>query len=337
MKHLLALCLSIGLVVPVHAELDRASFIGLSASVLKIEVRRAQGGYALGSGVVVRPDKVVTNCHVTRDAAEINVLRGGARWRVQSQAIDMEHDLCVLHAPGIQASVVTLGQIGDVKLGQPVTAVGYTGGLGIQSSSGDVVALHRHDRSNVIRVSNWFTSGASGGGLFDSDLRLVGILTYRLRGGEAHYFAAPVDWLGALVDDDTRYQPVMPMAGNAHPYWQKPVAQQPNFLQAALLERDENWRELESLTARWLRTSSDDAEPWYLNGIALERLDRLPEARAALERSVSLEPASSQGWFRLGLLYLREGQQDLARSARGKLEGLKSKLAARLTLSIDKL
>lgn len=321
---------------PAYAELDRASFIGLSASVLKIEVRRAQGGYSLGSGVVVSPTKVVTNCHVTRDAAEINVLRGGVRWRVESQAVDMERDLCVLHAPGIQASVVKLGRSGDVKVGQPVTALGYTGGLGIQNSAGDVIALHRHDQSHVIRVSNWFSSGASGGGLFDSDLRLVGILTYRLRGGESHYFAAPVDWLGALLHDDTRYEPVRPIPAASQPYWQKPVAQQPNFLRAALLERDENWSELESLTAQWLRTTTDDAEPWYLNGIALERLNRLPEARVALERSVAIEPASSEGWFRLGLLYLRDGRQDLARAARGRLEALKSRFASRLSLSIEK-
>lgn len=337
MKHLLALCLSAGLAGPGHAEMDRASFIGLGASVLKIEVLRAQGGYSLGSGVVVRPDKVVTNCHVTRDAAQIHVLRGGARWRVAAQAIDMERDLCVLHAPGIQASVVKFGSGAALKVGQPVTALGYTGGLGIQNSPGDVVALHRHDAGHVIQSSNWFSSGASGGGLFDEDLRLVGILTYRLRGGAAHYFAAPVDWLQPMLDDGSRYESVKPVAPSLLPYWQKPVALQPNFLRAALLERDSNWTELEALASHWAAADATDAEPWYLRGLALAQLGRLPDARQALERSVHIEHGFSEAWFRLGLVYLRQGHRELAGGARARLEDLKSSLAIKLAQAIDKL
>ncbi len=337
MKHLLALCVLAGLASQGHAEIDRASVIGLGASVLKIEVLRAQGGYSLGSGVVVRPGKVVTNCHVTRDGRQIHVLRGGSRWLVESQAVDIEHDLCVLHAPGIQAGVVTLGRSAELKVGQPVTALGFTGGLGIQNSPGDVVALHRHDAGNVIQSSNWFSSGASGGGLFDGDLRLVGVLTYRLRGGAAHYFAAPVDWLEPLLDDSARYEPVAPIAANLLPYWQRPVALQPNFLRAALLERDNNWDELESLASRWTVSDADNAEPWYLRGVALAQLNRLPDAQQALERSVGIEKAFSEAWFRLGLVYLRQGRRELADFARARLEALKPDLAVKLGQAIDKL
>ena len=65
---------------PAWAELDRATVLGLSASVLKIEAVRVQGGFSLGSGVAVAPETIVTNCHVTRDALKVNVLRGGVRW-----------------------------------------------------------------------------------------------------------------------------------------------------------------------------------------------------------------------------------------------------------------
>lgn len=330
----LSLCSSVA--GPSHAEMDRASFIALGASVLKIEVLRAQGGYALGSGVVVRANKVVTNCHVTRDATQIHVLRSGARWLVESQAVDMERDLCVLHTPGIKATAVTVGASRDLKLGQPVTALGYTGGMGIQNSPGDVVALHRHDAASVIQSTNWFSSGASGGGLFDAELRLVGILTYRLRGGAAHYFAAPTDWLEPLLDDGTRYGPVKPLARDSFPYWQKPIAMQPNFLRAASLERDGSWAELEALAARWTVSDADDAEPWYLHGLALAELNRLPDAQRALERSVHLQDASGEAWFRLGLVYHRLGLRDLAAGARTKLAALKPELAARLGQTLDK-
>ena len=68
MKRLIVLALCVLAATPTRADMDRAVLFGLSASVLKIEALRVQGGFALGSGVVVAPETIVTNCHVTRDA-----------------------------------------------------------------------------------------------------------------------------------------------------------------------------------------------------------------------------------------------------------------------------
>ena len=278
---------------PAWAELDRATVLGLSASVLKIEALRVQGGFSLGSGVAVAPETIVTNCHVTRDALKVNVLRGGVRWPAVSQWSDVDHDLCLLRVPGVQASVVALGRADQLRPGQPVTALGYTGGMSMQSSAGEVVALHRFDGSHVIQSSNWFSSGASGGGLFDDQGQLVGVLTFRLRGGEAHYFAAPAEWVRQLVDaaEHGRYRDVMPLSSEPAPYWQ--TAMQPRFLRAAQLQQSDRWSELAAMAAEWSRADPDDSEPWFLLGSALQRLGRTPEARRALECSLALEPARS--------------------------------------------
>jgi serine protease Do len=286
---------------PSWADIDRAALIGLSASVLKIEALRVQGGFSLGSGVVVAPEKIITNCHVTRDALKVNVLRGGVRWLAEAQRSDIDHDLCLLRVPGLQGRVVALGRSDQLKPRQAVTALGYTGGLGLQNSPGEVLALHRFDGSHVIRSSNWFNSGASGGGLFDDDLRLVGILTFRLRGGEAHYFAAPAEWLVTMLETPSAaaYHDVMPDRSQQLAYWQRPFVEQPRFLKAALLQRDDQWRELESLAVEWARDDASDPEPWYLMGVALARMDRLPEAQRALDCSRAAGPASSVSAARL--------------------------------------
>lgn len=274
---------------PCWADIDRAALIGLSASVLKIEALRVQGGFSLGSGVVVAPETIITNCHVTRDAVKVNVLRGGARWLAEAQRSDIDHDLCLLRVPGLQGRVVALGRSDRLKPGQAVTALGYTGGLGLQNSPGEVLALHRFDGSHVVRSSNWFNSGASGGGLFDEDLRLVGILTFRLRGGEAHYFAAPAEWLVPMLETPgpAAFNDVMPERSQQVAYWQRPFVEQPRFLKAALLQRDDQWRALESLAVEWARDDASDPEPWYLMGVALARMDRLPEAQRALDCSLA--------------------------------------------------
>lgn len=331
MKRTLLLIVGLALAAASRADVDRAAFVRLAASVPKVEVLRVQGGYSIGSGVIVGERRVVTNCHVTRDATEVHVLSEGRRWPVAAEASDADHDLCLLEVPGITGHVVGLGHADALRVGQPVTALGYTGGQGMQTSRGSVVALHRLDGSRVIQSSNWFNSGASGGGLFDDQQRLVGILTFRLRGGGPSYFAAPAEWVAALLAGGGVKRAIGPFAAQERAFWERPAQEQPDFLQAAVLERDRDWPALDTLSASWSKRAPGDAEPWYLQGRALAQLDRLAAARRALERSVGIEPASAAAWFRLGQVYARLGEGGLARAALGRLETLDDDLATQLS------
>jgi len=336
MKHLPALALALlAHTVDTSAAPDPAALAGLAAGVWKVEVQRPQGGYSFGSGMAVATDQVLTNCHVTHDGGAVHVLRGGRRWLADAQAVDAEHDLCVLRVPGLAATPVALGRGSELHPGQAVMAFGYTGGRELQRSEGRIVALHRLDGGRVIQSSNAFTSGASGGGLFDEQLRLVGILTFRLRGGAAHYFSAPVEWLQPLGADGGRFVDLRPGESDHPAYWQRAPEAQPNFLRAAVLERERRWDELEALAFNWTRVDADDPQPWYLHGLALDALRRWPESQRALERSLLLEPASQLALFRLGLVHAEQGQLDRARQLRAQLEGLQSELAGELGRAID--
>lgn len=332
---LLSLCLS-PLAPAAASAPDRAALARAAPTVWKIEAARAQGGYSLGSGVALAPDEVLTNCHVTRDAQSVHVLRGGQRWRAQAQAVDADHDLCLLQVPGLDATAPALGRSSTLLPGQPVSAFGYTGGLALQHSAGTVVALHRLDGGRVIQSSNAFTSGASGGGLFDSEMRLVGILTFRLRGGAAHYFSAPVEWALTLREGRAGFAAVQPLAPGPLAYWQRPAEDQPRFLRAGVLERERRWDELEGLAFNWTRVDPDDPQPWYLHGLALGGLERWPESQRALEHAVKLEPTAHRAWFRLGHVHAAQGQLERAREVRARLEGLDAGLAGELGRTIDR-
>jgi len=327
-----ALLLGCSLSLPAPASLERERLFEAAASVLKIEVVRQQGGYSIGSGVVVADGVVVTNCHVTQSAVSINVLRGDQRWRVEAQARDAAHDLCLLRVPRLGAPRVTLGRSAELKNGQAVAAVGFTGGQGLQSSTGKVIELHRLDGGYVIQSDNWFSSGASGGALFDEQLRLVGVLTFRLRGGLLHYFASPVEWLAPLLADSQAFLPVTPAGPGDSYYWQRQPPTQAAFLQAAALQRDLKWAELETLARRWSESDADDPAPWNALARALDGLGRLVDAAEALEQSLKLAPTAGPTWLYLGQLALRQGERTKAQAIRQRLEALDPALAAGLVL-----
>jgi len=272
---------------PASAALDPGTLIRLSTSVLKVEVIRVQGGFSLGSGVVIAADTVATNCHVTRDARQIAVLQGGVRLPAQSQRVDAYHDLCLLRVRGIEAARAV--ELAQAAIGQAVTAVGHTRGS-LQSSVGEVRALHRLGSGRVIQSTNYFNSGASGGGLFDAESRLVGILTFRLRGAAGHYFAMPVEWLEVQLRSARGEQPIGPRTPGELAFWEQPLDAQPFFLRAAVLENDGNWRALQPLAGEWARHDMDDPEPWYLLGLALDRQNLPGEARHALECALAIAP-----------------------------------------------
>lgn len=306
------------------------AFLRLGAGVLKVEAARRQGGQALGSGVVIAPERVATNCHVTRDALVIEVAFRGDRYRVEAQAADPVHDVCVLQVRGLPAQAMPIGRAGGLHIGQSLLAVGFTGGIGLQASQGEVIALHPFDGSPVIQSSNWFNSGASGGGLFDAEGRLVGLLTFRMRGAEGHYFAAPVEWLRPFVEPDAAYADVAPLPAEPAPYWQQPADRQPAFLQAAALAQSRRWDELATLASSWTQVSVRNPQPWFVLGQATEAREHWSEAVVAFRRAVALDPRFSGAWLRLGLLYARLGLVDRAREVQRILEPLNAGFAAQV-------
>lgn len=308
--------------------------IGVAPSVVKVEAVSAAGSLQLGSGVIVAPGKVVTNCHVTRNAQRIQVVRGDRRWSASRQAADMLKDLCVLNVPRLEGEPAAIGKSGDLKPAQNVVAIGYTGGVGMQLSEGDVVALHPWSGGHIVQSTNWFSSGASGGGLFNGQGALVGILTFRLRGGAAHYFAAPSDWLADLVADEKRFTDIGPVPGKS--YWELPVDKQPYFLQAAALEQSRQWSALSTLAERWSSEDTSDAEAHYIQGVAHEGLDQIAASIRSFKKSLELDASYSRSWARLAQIYKRQGQLKDALQAVARLAKLDPKLASELAAELEK-
>lgn len=246
-------------VTPAHADID--TFRELAPSVVRVQTQREAGGAGMGTGVVIGPGLVATNCHVTRDASAMFVLRGQERWPVREQNGQPQRDICVLRVPGLPVDAVPTAPSAGLRVGDTVMAIGYSLGMGVQFTEGRVVGSHALDGGVVIQSDAPFTSGASGGGLFDAQGRLVGVLTFRLPVRGPYYFSLPSEWLEAALAPDAQYVPVRPVPG-ARSFWEAPPTQWPYFLRATSLEAAGKWSELLELTGLWLETEpeNDDAK-----------------------------------------------------------------------------
>jgi hypothetical protein len=150
---------------------------------------------AQGSGVVVGPGIVVTNCHVLKDSHDITVKVGREEYRATPLSADEEHDLCRLSVGGLGAPAVAMSSVSQLRTGQRVFAIGAPQGLELTISEGIVSSLRPVADGTVIQTSAPISPGSSGGGLFDASGRLVGIVTFQHRFGQNLNFAVPADWI----------------------------------------------------------------------------------------------------------------------------------------------
>jgi tetratricopeptide (TPR) repeat protein len=250
---------------------------------------------------------------------------------VTAQLADTLHDLCLLLVPDLATPPARLGQTSTLKPGEAVFALGFEGGLALQARAGIVRALHAYDGARVIESTTPFTSGASGGALFDAEGQLVAILTYRLRGDRRSYFSVPVEWFIPRLETDQTYAAVGPLDGTL-PFWQGRGEELPFFLRAHQMETDGDWLGLLSLTDEWSRADDTNAEPWLFRGKGFAETQNLAAARLAFQRAVALDPISSDAWLGLGRLAAQGGLIEEAEAALTQLNRLNPELAQCLAL-----
>jgi serine protease Do len=306
-----------------------ATFVPLSSSVVRVEVEREHGGMSLGTGITIAPSVVVTNCHVMRDATTARIAGSGMLWDVSAQYADTQHDVCFLRVPAWRGKPVILGATDSLRLGQQVVALGFTGGAGIALTSGHVLALHSLGATYVVESDTAFTSGASGGGLFDTTGELVGLLTFRLRGSTGTFYSLPVEWIRDDMPSENQWTELAPLRG-AGAFWQAETEALPYFMQAPPLDADEQWGALLELADRWVAASPRDAEPLLVRGRALQMLNRPQAAVAAFVAALRLRPDDPVAWYGLALCYASLGDAVALRAAEAKLGALSESRAAAL-------
>lgn len=138
------------------------------------------GGRGRGSGVMVAPDKIMTNCHVVAGNAlsGLVVINSATRERTKVDKyskLEDDEDVCLLSAPGAPAYVAEWGRSDALDIGATTHTVSFPGSEGLTWSSGKLIRRESPLGMEVLISSNYCRPGVSGGPLFDDAGRLIGI------------------------------------------------------------------------------------------------------------------------------------------------------------------
>ena len=159
-----------------------------------------------GSGVVISSDGYILTCaHVVSGASNITVTIGDTDYPATVVGEDDTSDVAVLKIDATDLTPATVGNSDSLAVGESVLAVGNPlGELGGTVTSGIVSALNRSvsiqgsssvNTMSLIQMDASVSPGNSGGGLFNMNGELVGIVNAKSSDSDAEGlgFAIPVN------------------------------------------------------------------------------------------------------------------------------------------------
>lgn len=165
-----------------------------------------KAGNSMGSGVVFAVDNsgltpnttILTNCHVVQGLTQVTVERLGKKASATVKVCDAERDMAIVTLGGALPTLSVRST--PLKVGEPAFAVGAPQGLELSISQGIVSQLRPTSlgKDPMIQTTAAISQGSSGGGLFDSEGRLIGLTTLYYKEGQSLNFAVPLSFLASL-------------------------------------------------------------------------------------------------------------------------------------------
>jgi len=164
-----------------------------------------------GSGIIISKDGyILTNNHVVNGANKIIVrLHDGTEYEATVVGSDSKTDVSVLKINTDNLKPVTIGNSNLLSVGDTAVVIGNPlGKLGGTVTDGIISALEREmniegTKMNLIQTNAAINRGNSGGGLFNSNGELVGIVVAKSSGldVEGLGFAIPINDVTSIIND----------------------------------------------------------------------------------------------------------------------------------------
>jgi len=291
--------------IPSAQAFDREKLLGSFYSIVMIRGHNPDGSLAYGSGVVVEPKKVLTNCHIFRQTKEPWISRGEDTFTIDSVQADRYHDLCLITSEALPFPPAQIGSATSMKKGEEILAIGHSSASPAPITSiGAIKSIYPFENGNVIRSTARFAMGASGSGLFDSEGHLIGINTFKTPGKNAYFYALPIEWLASV-----KAKPVDTFPIDGKTFWEEDDDHKPLFMQVAEPEIQQDWGKLSTIAEKWIKAEPNNSEAWFELGFAQEHLNQKTEAEKSYRHAIMLNGQNIDALFRVGLIASERGNK----------------------------
>ena len=182
----------------------------------------SQPGVGSGSGIIVgETDEellIVTNNHVVEDSTSLEItFINEQSFEAVVKGVDADMDLAVVAVPlssldDATRDAITVARLGDsdnLKLGEPVVAIGNALGYGQSVTNGIVSALNRQmttedgSTGTYIQTNAAINHGNSGGALLNVNGEVIGINAARIDGStvEGMGYAIPISAASPIISE----------------------------------------------------------------------------------------------------------------------------------------
>ena len=171
---LVAIVATIGLLSPPHSGIGLRSYqsdLVEPGLVLIDSDLSLQGAVGAGTGIVLSPNgEVLTNNHVVQGATQIIATDSGTgrTYRATVVGYDHDHDIAVLQLQGASGlPTAPLGNSAQVRVGEPIQAIGNAGGKGLGRADGTVTAM-----GQTIVASDTLTASEKLNGMIETNANI---------------------------------------------------------------------------------------------------------------------------------------------------------------------
>jgi len=145
-----------------------------------------------------------TNCHTLAGARALTIRRKSDRAPAHFLYGDAKSDLCVI-VTAMSIEIAKRREFQDLRVGESVYAIGSPRGLELSLSTGVISRLQGFPflfPPALVQTTAAISPGSSGGGLFDSQGRLIGITSFYLKESQGLNFAVSPDTLSGVPEED---------------------------------------------------------------------------------------------------------------------------------------
>ena len=170
-----------------------------------------QNATSTGSGVIFSQDGyIVTNAHVLENLVDEDTIKvkifTGDTYKAKVIGTDSRTDLAVIKIDVEDLPFASFADSSDLVLGADAIVIGNPLGLGITCSNGIISALEKEIFINnvymtVIQTNAAINSGNSGGGMFDINGNLIGIVNAKK--SNSSYSSTTIEGMGYAIPSNT--------------------------------------------------------------------------------------------------------------------------------------